>query len=516
MSLMENGGGEERSPVLDIPVEKLFVGARVIDPESGLDGPLQVGVRDGTITYVGSERIPAESTVDVSGLVLCPGFIDMHSHAQSVNGLRLQALDGVTTSLDLESGTLPVPLTYEVVAEEGRPINYGYAASWTMARLHVVDDVPMPARSASGEMPASLDVFQARQNAARWNMVASKAEVDRIIALLEEGVADGAIGIGVLLGYAPGSGRTEYFRTAQLASRLGVGVFTHSRAKSNVEPVSSLEGALEIVGAAAGTGASMHICHLNSTSLRHIDEIAGAIESARSLGNRVTTEAYLYAASSTGVGAAFLAPDALHRMGIEPKDITYLPTGERIADADRLAELRATNPGGLCVIDYLRADDPADRDTLLSSITLADTAVASDAMPLVLDGERDRSTQWPPDPRAIAHPRSMGCFARALSWLTRELGVFSLPETIRRCTLLPAQILEETAPAMRSKGRIQVGADADITVFDPDTVAEGATYDKIGPSTGFRHVVVNGEFVVKEGELVVSALPGRPVKGRGR
>jgi N-acyl-D-aspartate/D-glutamate deacylase len=491
-----------------VTVDTLFTGARVIDPESGLDAVRQVGVRDGTIVHVGADPVPATRTVDVTGLVLSPGFIDLHSHAQSVNGLRLQAMDGVTTSLDLESGTLPVPLTYERAAEEGRPINYGYAASWAMARLHVVDGVPL----ASGTAP---NVFQAMKDAARWNQPATPAEVDRMLALLEEGIAHGALGIGVLLGYSPDSGRVEYFRTAQLASRLGVGVFTHSRGKSNVEPVTSLEGALEIVGAAAGTGASMHICHLNSTSLRHIDEIAAAIETARGLGNRVTTEAYPYTASSTGIGAAFLAPDALHRIGIEPKDITYLPTGERVADTERLAELRATNPGGLCVIDYLRADEPADIETLLGSITLSDTAVASDAMPLVLDGVPDVGTQWPPDPRAIAHPRSMGCFARALSWLTRELGVFSLAETVRRCTLLPAQILEETAPAMKRKGRVQVGADADLTVFDPDTVAEGATYERIGPSTGFRHVVVGGEFVVRDGELLTTALPGRPVRGRG-
>jgi N-acyl-D-aspartate/D-glutamate deacylase len=487
-------------------VDTLFTGARVIDPESGLDAVRQVGVRDGTIAHVGSDAVPATRTVDVTSLVLTPGFIDLHSHAQSVNGLRLQAMDGVTTSLDLEAGTLPVPLTYGLAAEEGRPINYGYAASWAMARLHVVDGVPLG---------ASQNIFQAMQDAARWNQPATPAEVDRMLALLEEGIAQGALGIGVLLGYSPDSGRVEYFRTAQLASRLGVGVFTHSRGKSNVEPMTSLEGALEIVGAAAGTGAAMHICHLNSTSLRHIDEIAGAIEAARGLGNRVTTEAYPYTASSTGVGAAFLAPEALHRIGIEPKDITYLPTGERIADTDRLAELRATNPGGLCVIDYLRADDPADVETLLGSITLADTAVASDAMPLVVDGAPALSTQWPPDPRAIAHPRSMGCFARALSWLTRELGVFSLAETVRRCTLLPAQILQETAPAMRRKGRVQVGADADLTVFDPETVAEGATYDRIGPSTGFRHVVVRGEFVVRDGDLIPTALPGRAIRGRG-
>jgi N-acyl-D-aspartate/D-glutamate deacylase len=493
----------------------VFVGARVIDPASGLDATRAVGVSDGKVTYVGTDPIPAETTVDVSGLVLCPGFIDLHSHAQSVNGLRLQALDGVTTSLDLESGTLPVPLTYAVAAEEGRPINFGYAVSWAVARMHVVDGVPLPERSASGEIATSLDVFQANQTGARFNSPATESEVDKILALLEDGIAQGGIGLGVLLGYAPESGRGEYFRMAQLASRLGVGVFTHSRAKSNVEPVTSLEGALEIVGAAAGTGASMHICHLNSTSSRQIDEIAAAIECARALGNRVTTEAYPYSASSTGVGAAFLAPEKLHRFGIEPKDITYLPTGERIADADRLAELRATNPGGLCVIDYLREDDPDDQAKLMRAVTLEDTAVASDAMPLIIGGERDLSTQWPPDPAAIAHPRSMGCFARAVGRLTRERGVFTLPEAVRRCTHLPARILEETAPAMKAKGRVQVGADADLTIFDPATVSDRATYDQIAPSTGFRHVLVNGQFVVKDGELLVDALPGRPVMGRG-
>jgi predicted amidohydrolase len=77
----------------------VFVGARVVDPASGLDDATRaVGVSDGKVTYVGSEPIPAETTVDVAGLVFCPGFIDLHSHAQSVNGLRLQALDGVTSA----------------------------------------------------------------------------------------------------------------------------------------------------------------------------------------------------------------------------------------------------------------------------------------------------------------------------------------------------------------------------------------------------------------------------------
>ncbi|MYU10056.1 amidohydrolase family protein [Streptomyces sp. SID8361] len=493
-----------------------FVGARVIDPESGLDARRTVGVTGDKISYVGKSEIPALVTVDVSGYVLCPGFIDLHSHAQSVNGLRLQALDGVTTALELESGALPLPLTYASAVEEGRPINFGYSVSWAEARMLVMDGIPLPERSASGEIVRSIGFDEAlSQPGSRLNSPASRSEVDQILVLLEQGIADGALGIGVLLGYAPDSGRGEYFRMAQLASRLGVGVFTHQREFSNVEPRTSLDGALEILGAAAGSGAGMHICHLNSTSARQIDEIAEAIEVARGLGNRITTEAYPYSSGSCSVNAAFLAPDRLHRLGVDTQDITYLPTGERIVDASRLRYLRDTNPEGIVVVDYLREDDPRDQAMLTRALTLPDTAIASDAMPLISDGVIDESTAWPPGPGAITHPRSLGCFARVMGRLVRERGVFSLPEAIRRSTHLPAQILEETAPAMKFKGRVQVGADADLTIFDPASVSDRATYESIEPSTGFAHVLVNGEFVVRDAELIVEARPGRPVKGRG-
>lgn len=484
-----------------------FIGARVIDPESGLDATRTVGIVGDKITYVGTEQIPAKTTVDVAGHVLCPGFIDLHSHAQSVNGLRFQALDGVTTAMDLEAGTLPVALEYAVAAEEGRPINYGYSASWAVARMHVVDGIPMAERRAPGEFTTGLDVFLANSNNARFNSAASQSEVDKIIPLLEQGLADGAIGIGVLLGYAPDTGRGEYFQMAQLASKHGMSLFTHQR-------LGGTDGALEIVGAAAGTGASMHVCHINSSDGSKIDGVAAAIENARRLGNRITTEAYPYGKWSTAIGASGLSPEDLQRSGTDPKTLTFLPTGEQIADFDRLRYLRATDPGGIVIGTTLNEDDPNDWAKLARSLTLTDTAIASDSMPLVLDGKKDKSNQWPTDPRASAHPRSAGSYARVLGLVTRERSVFTLPEAIRRCTYVPARILEATAPAMKSKGRVQVGADADITIFDSAKVADRATYQRIAPSTGFRHVLVNGQFVVKDSELLVDALHGRPVKGK--
>ena len=300
---------------------------------------------------------------------------------------------------------------------------------------------------------------------------------------------------------------------AELAARYDTVLFTHARYASMSEPGSSLEGALEIIGAAAGTGAAMHYCHINSTSLRQISDITTAVERAREQGNRVTTEAYPYGSGTTVISAPFLAPENLPRMGLTPSSLRYLPTGERIQSEERLLRLREEEPTGLCLVDFFSEDDPAEMDLLMQAVTFADTAVASDAVPLVGPGGERVSDQWPLGPEVVSHPRSAGCFSRVLSWVVREQGLLSLPEAIRRSTLLPAQILARAAPGMEGKGRIQLGCDADIVVFDPVTVSDRATYQSLVPSLGFDEVMVNGVPVVRHGELRLDAFPGRPVLG---
>ena len=330
----------------------------------------------------------------------------------------------------------------------------------------------------------------------------------------------------MLLGYAPAASPAEYLRVAALAAQAGVPTFTHARDLIEMVPATLADGAEEIVRAAAETGAHMHYCHVNSTSQRHIDRVLGLVARAQAAGSRVTTEAYPYGSGMTGIGAAFLAPERLGERGLSPSSLTYAPTGERVASAGRLRELRATDPGGLVIIDLLSEDDPADRALLMRSLTFPGAVVASDAMPLTWTAPPADPQAWPLPPAAITHPRTAGTFSRALRLLTREGsqpevrprgGPLSLGQALAKCSLEPARLLQDRVPALRGKGRLQPGGDADIVVFDPDTVTDRASYrHSTRPSAGIRHVLVNGAFVVRDGDLVADARPGRPVRAEPR
>jgi N-acyl-D-aspartate/D-glutamate deacylase len=485
-------------------------GGRVLDPPSGRDEVVDVYIADGKIAQIGGEVPQDVPVIDAAGLVVSPGFIDIHSHAQTRLGLELQALDGVTTALDLECGALPVRDYYHLATEETRPINFGYSASWAVARMHVMAELPLPTAEA-GQLPLSVEVFQRNQHLKRWHDVASRTEVAAIIRLLEKQLEDGAVGVGILLGYAPGSGREELLQVARLAQAAEVGIFVHGRHMSNEEPQSSVDTVLELIGVGAATGAQVHICHLNSTSLRRVDDAALAIASAQRLGVRLTTEAYPYTYFSTGMGAPFLARSNQERLGITAQNITYLPLGRRVENNEELEHLRNVDPGGLCLVDYLDPDEAGDLDLLMKSLTLEGGVIASDAMPLV-----DTTGAYVYDDRPLVqtrtHPRSVGTFARTFGWLVRERNALTLLGAVERTSTRPAKMLAESVPAMRTKGRISVGFDADITIFDPQTISDRANGMTPLPSTGIVDVIVNGNSVVHKGRLVPGSSAGIAIR----
>lgn len=488
----------------------LLRGGRVVDPRSGVDAVADVLVDGSSVAAVGP-LLPVPDgarVIDVGGLIVGPGFVDLHSHVHSIAGQRLQAMDGVTTALDLEAGLMPVERAYAVAAAEGRPLNHGFSASWGAARARVL---------LGQEPDATLESGLAVLADERWQRSSSPSELTEWLSLLEGELAAGALGIGVLMGYAPRSDPAEFLAVARLAAAAGAPTYTHVRELVEADPTTPVDGSEEIVVAAAETGAAMHHCHVNSTSRRHVDRVLAMLDRSRSEGSRVTVEAYPYGAGSTGIGAFFLAPDRLHVWGLRPSNIVMVATGERVASAARLVELRAADPGAECVVEFLDERDPADRALLHRALAFEDAIVASDAMPVVwARGPRDTRV-WPLPSGGATHPRTAGTFAKSLRLMVRESQAWSWLEGFRRCSYLPARVLDAIASGARSKGWLGAGSDADIVVLDPSRLSDAATYaDSTRPSVGVRHLLVNGEFVVRDGALATDAFPGRPVRGEPR
>jgi hypothetical protein len=191
-----------------------------------------------------------------------------------------------------------------------------------------------------------------------------------------------------------------------------------------------------------------------------------------------------------------------------------LGTGERIADERRLLEVRDLDPAATCLLEFLDERDDADRALLRRALAFPDSIVASDAMPVQWPDHQADTREWPLPAGASTHPRTAGTFARSLRLMVREYAAWDWAEAFRRCSYLPARILDDVAPAMRRKGRLGPGADADLVVLDPAAITDNASAaDPVRPSSGVRHLLVGGTFVIRDGGLDLGAYPGRAVRG---
>jgi N-acyl-D-glutamate deacylase len=483
-------------------------GGRVVDPASGMDQVADVAVMDGRITAVGRGLGGAERMIDATGLVVAPGFIDLHAHGQSIPADRMQAFDGVTTTLDLEAGVMPVASWYRRQASQGRVLNYGASANWAFARIGSM--------TGSNE-ESSLEAFGRAMRDRRWVAnVASATEVAGILNRLTRGLHEGGIGIGILNAYAPGAGVQELTAVCQLAKAHEVPTFTHVAYMSRIDPESAAEAYIRLIGYAGATGAHMHICHFNSSSKTDIERCAALVAMAQEQGLPITVEAYPYGTGSTVLAAAFFSdPEFEARNGTGYDSVQRVTDGRRFRDREELLAAQAEEPSTLVLWHILDTENDAHhRDLLDLSVLYPGGAIASDAMPWSLsDGSVYTGDAWPLPDDATSHPRSAGCFTRFIREWVRERKAVSLLEGIRKCALIPAEILAASTPAMRSKGRLQLGADADVVVFDFDALTDRAEFSAMNrPSEGVRYLLVCGQPLIVNGILDVAARPGQPVR----
>ena len=437
----------------------VIANGRVIDPDSGLDAVRHVGIIGSAIRAVSTTPLTGKIVLDGKGLVVAPGFIDLHQHAHEPAAYALKAADGVTTALELEVGTGDVDRWYAERAGQS-VINYGVSIGHIPVRMAVLKD--------PGDFLPSGPAAQRE---------ATHEELSAIVAGVARGLARGAVGVGFGIAYTPQAARSEILDVFVEAGRAGAPAFVHMRGGD------ALASTEEVLALAVATGTPLHIVHVQSSGGRQTGNVLRLIGLARDRGVDITTEMYPYTASATRIESALYDnwkefPDSRFQSLLWPA------TGERLT-RESFAKYRAA---GGTVISFGNTEEVV---TLAAAHPL--TMIASDG--------------------SLAHPRGQGTFARILGRYVREQKALTLVDALRKMTIMPARRLEKRIPAMQKKGRLTVGADADLVVFDPERVIDEATYEASRrPSAGFRHVLIGGVAVITDGQLQTAARPGQPVR----
>ena len=449
------------APSYDVAI----LNGRVIDPESGLDAVRNVGIQGDKIAAITADEISGKQTLDAGGHVVTAGFIDLHRHGHSPENYRAQIHDGITSALEMEIGVEDIDAFY--AEHEGKAlVNHGAAISHPYAR-----NIVMTGLNPGLEGDALTQPLTA-------------AQIEKLKEAITKGLDRGAAGVGFGLAYSPGATSDELLEMFRLAARFHATGSVHIRTSrtdaSNVE---------EVLGYARETGAPLHIVHINSSGAKLVREYLDVIQKARDSGVDVTTECYPYNRGSTFI-QSHLFDDWETYSDENFAQFIWVQTGEHLT---RESFGKYRKQGGIVI------QPPSySMDDVKAAVESPLTMIASDGM-------------WIDNGRA--HPRTFGTYSRILGRYVREEKVLSLMDALAKMSLRPAQRLEQRVPLMKNKGRVKVGADADLVVFNPDTVLDKGTFENPAQNPeGIRHVVVNGVAVLAEGNLVEGAFPGRPIR----
>lgn len=455
--------GASATPGPDHRYDIVIRGGRVIDPDSGFDDVVTVGIDGGSITGFGENVKQGKTTIDATGRVVSPGFIDILSYEPDPRGVWYKIADGVTTNLGMH-GMQEGWWAQDFFARYtgSTPVHFGGAFSDHWVRYRKL----------------GLDA----------GATASASQASELAAILDDQLHQGWLGVAMEPEYTPGVDFAEMVALAEVAQRNGVPCVVHGRYASHAEETRTVP---ELVRLAETTGATVHIAHLPSTGgTWHITEALEAIDAAVASGLDITFDLYPYDYWATFAASARFAPGWQDRFRITYGDLQVAGRPGRLT-ASSFATAQAEN---LLTVAYAIPEISVQR-----ALQHPRSLIGSDA---IVDSGNN-------------HPRASGTFCRVLGHWVRERKTLSLPEALSKMTIQPARLLENRCPRLARKGRVHRGADADLCIFDPTTVTDRATVEEpVQYSTGIDWVIVGGTVVKNPSGLQRSDLPGIPIRSQ--
>lgn len=522
--------------------------AFVVDGTGSKGFQSDIGVRAGRLETIGTVEDSADRVIDADGQAVTPGFIDIHSHTDElVMGnprCESKSTQGVTLELSGNCGDSSAPRGGKQPVEEFSSWlkECGITPSWgSMAEfLDAIEQTPMAINFATLVGHGTV-----REVAVGYeDRVPSEAELDEMRALVAEAMEAGAFGVSSGLIYPPGCYGTteEVIELCKVAARYGGIYATHMRNEAE-QVVEAVEEALRI---GRESGAGVQISHHKACGVENwglVKESLAVIDAARAEGTDVWADQYPYIATSTGLG--IMLPKWAHDGGnkalvarlkdpegrekiraavVKDMEDGYLAASggwdtvvlsslknskwceglsiTQIAErlnkhpVDAALDLLMEEGGSIGMMHFVISED--DVNTVMSHPAVV---IGSDATARTFEG---------PLTRGKPHPRAYGTFPRVLGKYTREDGILSLEQAVAKMTGLPARRL-----GLKDRGVIAPGNWADLVIFDPETIVDGATFDDpIRAPRGIRNVVVNGEVILEDGEFT-GAMPGKVLRHGG-
>ena len=440
-------------------MKTLICGGHVIDPANRVNGKLNLLIEDGRIAWVGTSLPNADRMIDASGKIVTPGFIDIHLHEDPVENGKIRPCifpmmlrQGVTTAVGGNCGiNVHDPAEYlNILDRDGCAVNVGLFAGHEYFR-----------KAAGAE-----DIYAAATEA-------QKQEMERNI---RSALDSGCVGVSFGLRYVPGANKDEFFRAAACCAGSKKIIASHVR-----DDADGIFAAIdEFCAAGMEYDVPVQISHIGSMGgFGQMADVLRQVDSYKLRGLDIAMDCYPYFAFSTRLGTPTYDPGWLERYHCDYDVLEYCEgkyRGQR-ATAGTFAEMRRDFPECITVCYVMKEED------IRLAFRHPGVMLASDG--LVNDGK--------------GHPRAAGTFPRFLAEFARK-GTLSLYDAIEKMTAMPANRLY-----LANKGRLNVGADADITIFDYETVKDGATFAEPAlPPQGIELVLIGGEIALQRGEIVKS------------